>query len=111
MPWVWLGSMRLSALTVRLLGRAHHERDVGSIDVGVYEADALAEARKRDGQVDSNGGFAHPALAGTNGDDFRDAGQSNGGRHGLGMRHSVWLLLEVRLSCGCKLVTVRSGSF
>jgi len=41
-----------------LLGRAHHERDVGAVDVGVDEADALAEAGEGNGQVDGDGGLA-----------------------------------------------------
>ena len=62
--------MRLSGADFGLLGGAHHERNVGAVDVGVDEAHALAEPRERDGQVDGDGGFAHSALAGTDGDDF-----------------------------------------
>ena len=48
MPWVTLGWIWLSGADARLLGRAHHERNVGAVDVGVDEADALAElARAR----------------------------------------------------------------
>ena len=54
----------------RRLRGAHHERDVGSVDVGVDEADALAEFGERDGEVDGDGGFADSAFAGTDGDDL-----------------------------------------
>ncbi len=70
MPWVRLGSMRFSGPDFGLLAGAHHQRHVGAVDVGVDEAYALAEPRERDGQVDGHGGFAYPALAGTDGDDF-----------------------------------------
>ena len=65
-----------------LLGRAHHERHVGAVDVGVDEAHALAELAERDGQVDGDSGFADAALAGTDSDDFGDARQGDRRRHG-----------------------------
>ena len=65
-----------------LLGRAHHEGNIGSVDVGVDEAHALAEPAERNGQVDGDGGFAHAALAGTDGDNLGYARQSYGRGHG-----------------------------
>ncbi len=63
-----------------LLRSAHHERDVGAVDVGVDEADAMAELSERDGEVDGEGGFADAALAGSDGDDGFDSGERGGGR-------------------------------
>ena len=82
-PCVTLGSIWLLA-DAGLLGRAHHERDVGAVDVGVDEADALAELRERDGEVDGEGGFADAAFAGTDGDDGFDSGKGGGRRRGMG---------------------------
>jgi hypothetical protein len=66
-----------------------HERDVGTVDIGVNEADTLAELGEGDGEVDGNGGFADAALAGADGDDVADAGERcgsrRGGRVGVGM--------------------------
>ena len=61
-----------------LLAGAHHQRNIGAVDVGVDEAYALAEPRERDGQVDGDGGFAYPAFAGTDGDDFETPGKATG---------------------------------
>ena len=75
----------------RLLGRAHHGGDVGAVDIGVDEADALAELGESNGEIDGDGGFADSAFAGTDGDDFGDAGQSHGRGHGMGMSHGLLL--------------------
>ena len=64
----------ISANTGRLR-RAHHQWDIGSVDIGVDEADAVAELGKRDGEVDSDGGFADAAFAGSDGNNFRYAGK------------------------------------
>ena len=48
MPWVRLGMIWLPGPTDGLLARAHHQRNVGAVHVGVDEAHALAElARAR----------------------------------------------------------------
>ena len=64
----------------RRLRGAHHQRDVGAVDVGVDQSDALSELGERDGQVDGDRGFADPALTGSDGDDLGDSGK----RYGLG---------------------------
>ncbi len=72
-----------------LLGGAHHERDVGAVDVRVDEADALTEAREGDGEVDGDGGLSDSALAGTYGNDLGDAGDGEGGGHIGGVGHCL----------------------
>jgi len=49
--------------------RPEHGGDVGAVDVGVDEADLVAELGKRDGEVDGDGGLADTAFAGADGDD------------------------------------------
>ncbi len=56
--------------------RAEHGGNVRSVDVGVDEADAVAELGERNGEVDGNGGLADAALAGADGYDVLDAGKS-----------------------------------
>jgi hypothetical protein len=55
----------------RLLTDAHHERNIGSVDVGVDEADAKAQLDQRGSQVDRERSLAHSAFARTDGDDVR----------------------------------------
>jgi hypothetical protein len=57
---------------------AHHERDIGPVDVGVDEADLVAHAGESDGQVDRDRGFAYAALAGADCDDFPTPGSGSG---------------------------------
>jgi hypothetical protein len=52
---------------------AEHGGDVGAVDVGVDEADLVAEARERDGEVDRHGGLADAALAATDCNDMFDS--------------------------------------
>jgi hypothetical protein len=85
-PWARLGSIWLLA-RMRGLRSAHHERDVGAVDVGVDEADAMAELSERDGEVDGEGGFADAALAGSDGNDGFDSGKRGGGRRGWVVSH------------------------
>ncbi len=59
-----------------LAGGAEHGGDVGAVDVGVDEADAVAELGERDGEIDGDGGFADAAFAGADGDDVLDAGKA-----------------------------------
>ena len=67
---------RLDAVAVRHRRAvdAHHQRHVGAVDVGVHQADGMAEFGQRDGEVHRNGGFADAAFAGTDGDEILDAG-------------------------------------
>jgi hypothetical protein len=50
------------------LADAHHERDVGAVNVGIEKADAAAKAGKGDGEVDGNGGFPNASFTGTDRD-------------------------------------------
>ena len=77
-----IGFDAVAGADLGLLGRAHHERNIGAVDVGVDEADALSEPGEGNGQVDGDGGFADAALAGTDCDDLGDAGQCDRRRHG-----------------------------
>ncbi len=70
---------RLDALAdgVRLGADAHHERHVGTVDIGVEQAHFVAQARQRDGQIHRNGGFSDAAFARSDGDQILDAGDRN----------------------------------
>ncbi len=57
-----------------LLADAHHERDIGSVDVCIDQTDAEAHLGQRSGQVHGERGFAHSTFAGTDGDDVRYSG-------------------------------------
>ena len=59
---------------------AHHPRDVGPVDVRIHEADAVAGARERDGEIGGDGGFADAALAAGDGDDASEVRIGHGGR-------------------------------
>jgi hypothetical protein len=65
-----------------LLGRAHHQRNIRPVDVGVDQAHALAKLLECDGEVDGDSGFADTALAGSDGDDLRYSRQSDRRGHG-----------------------------
>ena len=54
---------------------AEHDGHVGAVDVGIDEADVVAELCERDGEIDGEGGFADAAFAGADGDDVLDAGE------------------------------------
>ena len=60
----------------RLLADAHHERNVGSIDVRVDETDAKAHLDQCRGQIDSERGLAHSTFTRTDSDDVRHTWQS-----------------------------------
>ena len=67
---------RLNALadSVGCLPDAHHERDVGTVDIGIEKASAMAEFCERDGEIDGDRTFTYTAFAGTHGDDVLNAG-------------------------------------
>src|SRR5579883_2181132 len=58
---------------VRRGANAHHERDVGAVDVGIEQANLVASTRERDGEVDRDGGFAYTAFTGSDRDQVLDA--------------------------------------
>jgi hypothetical protein len=43
---------------------AHHQRDVGAVDVGIHQAGGVAQFGERHGQVHRHGGFSDAAFAG-----------------------------------------------
>ena len=51
------------------LRHPHHARLRGAIDIGIQQADPPPLPRQRHREVRRHGGFAHPALAGADGDD------------------------------------------
>ena len=53
------------------LFRPGHDGHGRAVDVGVGEAHAVTQAREGDGEVHRDGGLAHAALAGGDGDDVR----------------------------------------
>jgi len=61
---------RLDALadSVRLGANAHHQRHIGTVDIGVQEADLMAEARKRNREIHRYCGFSDAAFARSDGD-------------------------------------------
>ncbi len=59
---------------------AEHQRHIGAVDVGVNEADAIAQFRQSDGEIDRQRGLADAAFAGSDGDDGLDSGESGGRR-------------------------------
>ena len=67
--------MRSSPTTLGAIAGAQHQRNVGAVDVGVEQADFVAHARQRDGQIYRERGFADAAFTGANGDDAVDAGK------------------------------------
>ncbi len=81
MPCGEVGNDLVAGANRGLLARAHHQRHIRPVNVGVNQADALAQSRKRNGEIDGDGGFAHTALPGTNGDNLGDAGQCDGRGH------------------------------
>jgi hypothetical protein len=63
----------VAVLGHRLAFEAEHARDRGAVDVGVEQADALAELFECDGEIDGNRRLADTALAARHGDDGADA--------------------------------------
>jgi hypothetical protein len=53
---------------------AHHERDVGAIDVGIQKPNFTAQARERDGEVHGDGRFSDAPFTRSDGDQIPDAG-------------------------------------
>src|SRR5262249_43235756 len=47
----------------RFLSGAEHDRHVGAVDIGVEQADFVAELGESEGKVDGYGGFANAAFA------------------------------------------------
>jgi hypothetical protein len=71
----------------RLAGTAHHEGDIGSINVGVDEADAVAELGESDGEINGKCGFADAAFAGSDSNDGFDAREGGGRRRSWVVGH------------------------
>jgi hypothetical protein len=82
-----------------LLVRAEHKRNVGTVDVSIEQADAVAHLAERERQVDGKRGFANSTFAGTNGDDGVNAGQ--------GLR--AGLLLAGMMGMSAHMVLFQSG--
>ena len=74
-PWARMGSMRFSPTTLGWRVMPSIMGDVGAVDVGVDETDAVAAAGEGHGEVDGYGGFSYAAFAGADGDDVVDAGE------------------------------------
>ena len=72
---------RLVVRTLRAPGQAQHGRHAGPVHVRVQHPDLRPQPLQGQGQVDRGGGLAHPALAGTDGDDVADP--RRGGQGGL----------------------------
>ena len=72
---VRLERLDLAALDFGLAGDAEHARDVGPIDVGIHQADAVAVTCQRGGEVRGHCGFPDAALA------ARDCEHSAESRH------------------------------
>jgi len=84
-----------------LAGGAEHEGDIGSVDVGVNEAGAMAEFGEGDGEVDGEGGFADAAFAGSDGNDGFDAGERCGGRRSRVVGHEFRVPENREQGTGC----------
>ena len=96
-PCVVVGLDHVALAHARLLRRAHHQRHIRPVDVRVDQPHPLSQLRQRNRQVHCDRGLAHAALAGTDSDDLRNAGQCYRRRHGRGMRHNFLLLLFLNL--------------
>ena len=55
------------------LADAHHARLARPVNIGIEQPDAAPGAGQRHGKVGADGGFAHPALSGPDGDDIANA--------------------------------------
>ena len=53
---------------------AGHDRDRRAVDVSIGKSYLVPQTGKSDGQIDRNGGFAHPSLAGSDSDDVLHSG-------------------------------------
>src|SRR5579859_5378135 len=69
-----------------LLQGAKHDGHVGAVDVGVHEADFVAELDEREGEVDGDGGLADAAFAAGDSDEIFYAGD----RMAFGLGHGCW---------------------
>src|ERR1035438_4524206 len=58
-----------------LLVGAEHQRNIGTVDVSIEQADPVTHLAERERQVNGKRGLANSTFAGTNGDDGIDAGQ------------------------------------
>ena len=58
---------------LRLLVRSQHERDVGTVDIGIEQSDSMTHLAERDGEIHGKRRFADPALARPDGDNGVDA--------------------------------------
>ena len=59
---------------LRLGANAHHERHVGTVDIGIEKPHLVAEARQRNREIHRYGGFSDAAFARSDGDQILDAG-------------------------------------
>ena len=84
---VFLGGPDLLAVGFELRLQAEHDRHVRSVDVAVEHADARADLRQRDGEIDRHRRLADAALAGADRDHVLDAGQRR--LAVLGRRHRL----------------------
>ena len=66
--------MRLSGVARGSSLRAEHDGHVGAVDVGVEQADFVAEFREREREIDGDGGFADAAFAAGDRDEIFYAG-------------------------------------
>ena len=80
-----LEGRELAVLELRLLVDAQHSRRRGAIDIRIEQTGAKAERGEGAGEIDRDGGFAHPALAAGHGDHPADVLQPLGRRHGGGL--------------------------
>ena len=69
---------------LRLLLGAQHDGHVGAVDVGIEQADFVAQLRERQGQVHGYRGFAYAAFAAGDRDQIFHAGDRLTLRHWLG---------------------------
>ena len=74
MPATCDGDDALIGGGLRLLESAEHDGDVGAVDVGVHEADFVAQLDEGESEVDGDGGFADAAFAAGDGDEILYAG-------------------------------------
>ena len=87
-------------LHLGLLVGAEHERNVGTVNIGVEQADAETHFAEGESEIDGQRGFTDSTFAGADGDDGFDAGQGLRGR---------WLLARMGVSAHEVLFSERRG--
>jgi hypothetical protein len=102
--------MDITLALFRIEGRvavdAQHGGRGGAVDVGVQQADAVAEHRQRGRQIDRDSGLAHPALAAGDGDDLFHVRRMFGVDHGAKTRARV--LRDSRAARGRRFTRLRA---